>query len=358
MGRLIRYACAQAKTRAMKSRLLNDDDWHYLLRMKNLNDFFSYLSATAYGPFLSNTATPAANVRLISLSLHDALFQDYIKLAKVLPRSASWVLYGLVGRYEAENIKTLLRGIWQSLPDASILPMLYRLGVLSRLPVEAILKAWQIPSAVDLLKGTVFHAPLVHALAPFRSQGRLFPLEIAVDMAAVRLLADRISKLRGTDRKTATRLAGLFADGVNLSWLVRFRWMYGLSPEEIINYSLPIGCYINLQDIGVLARSGDLHTFLEALPHPYRSALGMVRQWSQVQPYFQTWFVAQLYRLFGRDPFHIGLPLSYILLKEIEVKALEGVLSAVEAGETFEAVLQQLQGCWMQDAWHQKRGTV
>lgn len=355
MDRCFRYAFAQARTRAMKSRLLNHDDWHYLLRMQSLKDFFSYLNATDYAPFLSNAAAFGTDAKSFSLSLHDALFKDYIKLINALPKSRSPVLYGLLARYEAENIKTLLRGIWQASPDASIRPMLYRLGALSRLPVDAILEARQVPAAVDLLNKTVFHAPLVHALALFRTQDRLFPLEITADMAAFRLLADRIGKLRGIDRNTATRLAGAFADGVNLSWLVRFRWMYGLSPEEIINYSLPLGRHITLRDIGALARTADLPAFLEVLPHPYRGALEMVQQWRQVQPFFQTWLVAELYRVFRKDPFHIGLPISYILLKEMEVKALEGLVSAVGAGESFDGVLQLWQGCWMRDACNEKR---
>lgn len=355
MVRLFRYAYVQARTRAMKSRLLNQEDWHYLLRMQSLSDFFTYLNATDYGSFLSNAAASGTDARSISLSLHDALFQDYIKLIKALHKSRSLVLYGLLARYEAENIKILLRGIWQASPDSAIRPMLYRMGILSRLPVEAILEARQVPAAVDLLKKTVFHAPLVHAHALFRSQDRLFPLEIAADMAAFRLLANRIITLRGIDRKTAARLAGAFADGVNLSWLVRFRWVYGLSPEEIINYSLPLGCHITLHDIGALARAADLPAFLEALPHPYRGALEMVRQWRQVQPFFQTWLVAELYRVFRKDPFHIGLPISYLLLKEMEVKALEGLVSAVGAGESFDGILQLLQGCWMRDALHEKQ---
>ncbi|MDX9786939.1 MAG: V-type ATPase subunit [Desulfobacterales bacterium] len=358
IDRLFRYAYAQAKTRAMKSGLLDHDDWHYLLRMQSLNDFFSYLTATDYGPFLSNAATAGADARSISLSLHDALFKDYIKLTRALPKSRSLVLYGLLSRYEAENVKTLLRGIWRASPDESIRSMLYRLGTLSRLPVAALLEARQVPVAVDLLKKTVFHAPLVHALVLFRTQDRLFPLEIAVDMAAFRLLADRISGLRGIDRKTAAGLAGVFTDGVNLSWLVRFRWIYGLSPEEIINYSLPGGHYITLHDIGNLARVSDLPAFLAALPHPYRSALEKVRQWRQVQLFFQTWLVAELYGLFRKDPFHIGLPLSYILLKEMEVKALEGLVSAIGAGESFDGVLQLWEGCWMRDAWNEKRETA
>lgn len=353
--RLFHYAYAQAKTRAMKSRLLDHDDWHYLLRMRNLDDVFRYLSATDYGPFPPYTAVSGIDARAVSLSLHDVLFNDYIKLIKALPKRRSLVLYGLASRFEAENIKTLLRSIWRASPDASIRPMLYRLKTLSRLPVDAMLTVRQVPDAVALLKTTVFHAPLVHALALFRTQDRLFPLEIAVDMAAFRLLANRINDLHGIDQKKAVQLSGMFVDGVNLSWLVRFRWIYGLSPEEIINYFLPHGRYITLPDIGNLARVSDLPAFIEALPPPYRAALKMVQRWNQVQPFFQTWLVAELYRLFRKDPFHMGLPFSYILLKEMEVKALDGLISAVGAGESVDGILHLCQGYWMQNAWNEKQ---
>jgi V/A-type H+-transporting ATPase subunit C len=353
--RLFRYAYAQSKTRAMKSRLLNHDDWHYLLRMRNIDDIFRYLSATDYGLFLSGLSAAATDSRSISLSLHDCLFKDYTKIIKALPPSRAMVLYALLTRYEAENIKTLLRGIWQGSARMSVRPLLYRLGTLSRLPTEALLETRQIPDAVDLLKQTVYHAPLVHALALFRTQDRLFPLEMAVDMASFRLLHDRIDSLGGADRNTAAWLAGVFVDGINLSWLVRFRTAYGLSPEEIINYSLPHGHLITLKDIGNLTRISNLPTFLDNLPHPYNSALESVQQWNQIHPFFQTWLVAELYRMFRKNPFHIGLPFSYMLLKEMEVKALEGLVSAIEAGESFEGILQLCQGCWMQDAWNENR---
>ncbi len=346
--RLFRYAFTQSKTRAMKSRLLDGNDWHCLLRMRNLEDVFRYLSATDYGPFLSGLSPTGSDARAISLSLHDSLFKNAVRLSKSLTQNRAQVVYRLLARYEAENIKTLLRGIWQAMPETTIRPLLYRLETLSRLPIDALLKTRQIPDAIDLLQKTDFHASLVHALAQFRTQNRLFPLEIAVDLAAFRLLTDQIKTLRGIDRKQTARLIGLFVDGVNLSWLIRFRQIYGLSPEEIINYSLPEGCHITLRDIGALARAADLPLFLSTLPQPYRNALGHVQHWSRIQPVFQTWLVAGLYRVFYKDPFHLGLPVSCILLKEMEVKALDGLISAVGAGMPFERISQVWQGGWMQ----------
>lgn len=114
IGRVFHYAYVQARTRALKSRLLESDDWHYLLRMRSIDDILRYLSATDYGPFLPRSTIDRTDTRAIFLSLHDALFTDYLKLITSLPRCRSTILYGLAARYDAENIKTLLRGIWKS----------------------------------------------------------------------------------------------------------------------------------------------------------------------------------------------------------------------------------------------------
>jgi V/A-type H+/Na+-transporting ATPase subunit C len=338
IARVLRYSYAQAKTRALKGKLLSPEDWHTLLRLRSLEDLVRYLSGTDYAPvlpgLLSGPSGAGYNARCICLALHDALFSDYTRLMKAVPKSGARLLRSLLARYEAENVKTLLRGVWQARPASAIRPLLYRLTALSPLPVEALLQARQITAAVEHLQATIFRVPLLQALAQFKAQGRLFPLEIAADIAAFGHLAAGLKTLRGFDRKGAQALAGEFVDGVNLCWLVRFRQLYRLSPEETINYTLPGGQRLTVRDLGMLARATDLPAFLEALPLPYRMALSPAQHWSQVQPRVQQWLVGELYRAFQQDPFQIGIELSYLLLKEMEVKALECLVSAVDVGES------------------------
>jgi V/A-type H+/Na+-transporting ATPase subunit C len=333
---IFRYSYAQAKTRALKGKLLSPDDWHCLLRMRSNEDLLRYLRGTDYAPFLSGLSGAGFDVRSVSLALHDALFSDYARLSKAVSKGGARLLGSLLTRYEAENVKTLLRGVWQAKSAPEIRPLLYRLGGLSRLPMEELLQVRPITAAVELLQTTLFHAPLLHALAQFKAQGRLFPLEIAADLAAFGHLAARLKTLKGLDRRGAKALAGEFVDGVNLCWLVRFRQLYGLSPEETINYALPGGHRLALRDLGDLARTTELSVFLGALPHPYSVALSPAQHWSQVQPLFQEWLVGELHLAFQQNPFHVGLQVSYLLLKEMEVKALEGLVSVVDVGESPE----------------------
>jgi len=54
----------------------------------------------------------------------------------------------------------------------------------------------------------------------------------------------------------------------------------------------------------------------------------------ELQGLLDRQFVYALHRVFRRDPFQIGLPLSYLFLKEIEVKSLESLLSALSRART------------------------
>ena len=343
IARVFRYSFAQARTRALKGKLLSVEDWHYLLRMRNPEDLLKYLSGTDYAPVLARFAgvTPPP-VGDISLALYEDLFSHTAKLLKAVPKNSSRLLASLLLRYEAENLKTILRGLWRGSSSLEILALLYPLGSLSRLPVEVLLQAGQVSAALNSLRSTPFYGPLMHALAQFQAQGRLFPLEIAIDHAAFEHLRTNLKALRGLDRRKAQDLIGALVDGINLSWLVRFRHLYGISPEETINYLLVGGRYLTVQDLGRLARASDLPAFRDALPAPYQEVLSQVDQWRQVKTYVERWLVGQLHDVFIRDPFQIGLPISYLLLKELEVKSLECLLSSMAFGESPARLIEQI----------------
>lgn len=335
---VFRYSFVQARARTMKGTLLSPEDWHYLLKMRSVEDILRYLRGTHYIGPLSNLSGPGSEG--VSLALHDDLFKDYGTLLKAVPAKSARILKSFLLRYAAENLKTILRGIWKEKPSSEITPLLYRTGALCRLPVEELLQVRRITEAVDLLKKTTFHISLLHALPQFQAQGRLFPLEIAVDTAAVEHIRSSFNRLRGIDRKNTRTLVGKWIDLVNLSWLVRFRHFYDLSSEEAINYILPGGLRLGVRDLGPVARANDLAAFLAALPDPYRKVLTRTEQWARVHSLLDGWLVRELYRTFSQDPFQVQLPLSYLLLKEMEVKALASLLSAVELGEPVEKLTE------------------
>lgn len=339
IARVLQYSFAQAKARTLKGKLLSREDWHYILGMRNLEDVLRYLSGTAYAGALSAFSTSRPDLRAVSLALHDELFADCAKLLRAVPAKSAHLLKALLLRYEAENIKTILRGVWQGSAPSEVGSLLYRLGLLSRLPIDDLLQARQVMEALELLKKSAFHRSLQHALPQFLAQGKIFPLEMAVDIVAFEHLRASLRHVSGTDRKRVEAVVGEVIDTMNLSWLIRFRHFYGLSAEEVINYTLPGGLRLDLQNLGAAARATDPASFVSTLPPPYRDAIGQAAEWAQVRALLGRWFVGELHKAFLKDPFQVALPLSYLLLKEIEVKSLESVLSTLELGEPAEELM-------------------
>jgi V/A-type H+/Na+-transporting ATPase subunit C len=341
ISRIFQYSFAQAKTRTLKGSLLSAEDWHYLAGMKRYDEILLYLRGTKYAAALSGHSDAMPDSRLVTPALYESLFGDYAKLIKTVPARGAKLLRSLLLRYEAENLKVLLRGMCQNQLPVRTRSFLYPLGSMTQLPVEGLLalRRDKLAEAADLLKHTLFHAPFLRALPQFKAQGNLFPVEIALDRAALDHIVESTKTAGGLAQREAKVLTGELLDWLNLTWLVRFRHFYGLSPEEAINYTLRGGYRLGIQELGAIARTNDPATFAAAAPEPYRAVLGEAEGWPSVSILFQRWFIGQLFKSFQKDPFQLGLQVSYLLLKEIEVRSLESLFSAVEFGVSLETLL-------------------
>jgi len=339
---MLQYAYPQAKTRALKSGLLDSEDWRILQRCRRLEDVLEYLSRTAYAPTLVHIPGTPPGADVIALALYDDLFLKYYRLLRSVPGRSARLLKALVSRFECENLKTILRGVTGGRSAQTVRPLLYHLGELSRLPISDLLSAPHVPGFVNRLKHTGFYRPLLHALPQFKAQGTTFPLEIAVDTAAFECILEAVEALSPRDRKGVRPLVGNWIDVQNITWLVRFRFYYDLSSEEVIHYVLRGGRLLHLKDLSHLARSTTLSSFLGMLPAAYRKALEGVREWAGIQPLLDRWFHIQLSRAFFGDPFQIRVEAAYLLLKEIEVRVLEGWMSMLELGEPSDEFLPRL----------------
>jgi V/A-type H+/Na+-transporting ATPase subunit C len=335
----LRYSYVQAKTRALKSKLLSPDDWRYLLKMRSLENILTFLSGTHYSePLALHAAGKKPDIRSMSQAFHAELFREYSLLGKSLGRSGSRFLMSLLARYDANNLKAILRGIVRGSPSSEIRLHLYNPGTLSSLPLVELLMVRHVPAVLDVLHGTIFQRPVANALPQFRAARSLFPLEMAIDRAALENMTEAVESLRGRDRQGVRTLAGEFIDYLNLSWLVRLIHIYGRSSEETINYMLSGGLRLALEDLGNLARSSNLVTFTGHLPDEYSQVLEEVEHWPDVERLLKRRFISRLLGPFSRSPFQVGLQVAYLFMKESEIEALVGLASAVHMGMAEEQV--------------------
>ncbi|MBW1751297.1 MAG: V-type ATPase subunit, partial [Deltaproteobacteria bacterium] len=110
--------------------------------------------------------------------------------------------------------------------------------------------------------------------------------------------------------------------------MIRLKIDYGLPPEEIVNYTIPEGNAITLGCLNRLSRVEDIAAFINQLPAVFRHELSGIRDWGEISPALETYFLKILARIFSGQPFHIGIGVAYLLEKEIELGGLITVLQA------------------------------
>jgi V/A-type H+/Na+-transporting ATPase subunit C len=347
---LWRYAYGGAKVMALKSFLLSAADYHYLLRARNLEDLLGYLRTTAYGPGLAGWEwrRPDAEAEL-SRRLYGDLAQAFIKVGRGLkPREARFIQV-LAQRLVAENLKVTLRALHQGVPPAQAAGRLLPLESLTPLDFEEMLHQETIPRLVAYLADTPWGPPLNRGLPRFNRENSLFPLEMSLDLWVYDRLWQGLAALGRADRRVAAQILGAWADITNIIWASRFRDVYHFQGEEIYQYLIEAGSFRSPGARRDLAFAPDVADLVAHLPRQtYVELLKGAADQAVVADRLGQYWLAVLEKVLLQPPFQIGLPITYLFLKELELDNLitlvTGLLLEIPAEKLAPHLRRQLAG--------------
>lgn len=341
------YAYINAKTRALKSRLLLPSDYENLLGVSGYSGLAESLRATSYGQALSRF--PASFDGLVQMYYQD-LFDCYRSVIRTLSGNRKRLVQHLYQKYELENLKAILRIVCQEKTREKATQFLLPTGASvtgsdhgKSFSPEALLQAKSLEEIVDQLKRTCYYRPLKNALYRFVEEKETFPLEMALDLSYYSHLWKIVASLGHQERKIVRSILGVEMDILNIIWIFRFKEVYHFSPEEILNYGLTQGCHISPECRKKLAYSVDRK---DAVTHlagtPYKDLL--VDHDDHEASSIQLWryLLAVVRKNWHGFPFHIGTVLDYVLFKEIEVKSLISITEAKRLNLSRESIADYL----------------
>jgi V/A-type H+-transporting ATPase subunit C len=330
------YAAISARVRAMYSDLLGPQDLERLSDTPDLPSLVSQLKSTAYGPYLERLKDQALTPQKLLLSIKGRLADSYASVIQMAPEQSRPVLKALYRYHEVDNLKALLRGLQTGAGWDQIKEILFPMGSMSVLPSQAILESGSIAAAVELLAGTTYYEPLSFAMRRYSSEQNLFTLEVALDLHYWRQLWQEAKKLQGLDRDQALRIVGALMDMNNLTWVIRYRVYYELSEEELINYTLPFGFHVRDEDVRAIAAGSDIASVVESV-YPGLSGVDELmeeprRGLPQLEVLLKRRLLEQCQAAFVGNPFHIGVPLAFLVLSDLEIQDLTVLIEAKSSG--------------------------
>jgi V/A-type H+/Na+-transporting ATPase subunit C len=331
------YAAIHSRVRVMYSTLLSPQKLTDLANAPDLSSLVGLLKDTPYGSYLEGLEDKDLTPKQVIHQIQKRLSDVYITLIHAAPAHTRSLLTELFRHFEIGNLKAVLRAIVTNSSWEQVRDILFPLGSLAKLPAEKMLEAGTIEAAVAQLTNTPYYDTLSHALKRYTEERSLFPLEVALDLDFWRTLWINANRLPGQDRTQALRIIGPLVDMNNLMWAMRYRVYHHLSEEEIINYTLPFGYRVRDEDIRAIAAGADIARIVMKIYPGLRNVDELLQEPERGLPklelQLQRRLRQQLNAVFTGYPFHIGLPLAFVLLNELELQDLTVLIEAKASGK-------------------------
>ena len=330
------YAAISARVRAMYSSLLTPQDFARLSDSPDLPTLITQLKQTAYGPYLENLKDKDLTPQKVDLAIKGRLAASYRSIIQMAPEHARPLLKKLYRYFEIQNLKAILRAIiidpsWERVQD-----VLFPMGEMTVLPAQAMLESGSVGAAIELLQNTPYYGTLSYAMKRYSAEQNLFPLEVALDLDYWRQMWAEAKKLSGQDGVQATKIIGSLMDANNLMWVIRYKVYHGLSEEEIINYTLPFGYRVRDEDVRAIAAGADLAMVVgrvfPGIPDLNTLLEDPRRGLPQLEVILKRRLMEQCLSAFIGNPFHIGVPLAFLVLSDLEVQDLTVLIEAKSSG--------------------------
>jgi V/A-type H+-transporting ATPase subunit C len=332
-----------ARVQSRKAALFSDDDYRKLVRM-GPSEIARFMEESEYEREINALGARHSGVDLIEYALNRNLAKHFNSLL-------SWAdgrLYDLIARYlrkfDAWNVKTVLRGIYSDAARENVETDLIRAGELPDRLLERLLDAGSIEDAVGLLGETMFGESLTDAFDDYEDSGVLVPLENAVDRAFYeQLLVDLV-----VDEATETYREFLEAeiDFRNARNALRLaRSGADIDPSA---YYIEGGTLFSATELNALASNVD-ELVATIRDSPYGDTLSdaldeFERADSLIS--FERALDAALLEYSGRlgvvHPLSVAPIISYILGKEREVDNIRAIARGREAGLGEDEIEEEL----------------
>lgn len=336
------YAAISARVRAMSADLLSPQD---IVRLSDTPDFsslFTALKGTAYGPYLEGLKDKDINPRKTIMQVKRRVAKSYYSVVQMSPIETRPLIKQLYRYFEIGNLKAVLRSIVAVQPRSGeisqwdrVREVLFPLGADTVIPAQAMVESGSITTAVDLLNGTPYEDVLAFAMKRYTAEQNLFPIEVALDLSYWRRLWAEAKKLTGPDREHGVKIIGSLLDLNNLMWAVRYKVYHKLSEEEIINYTLPFGYHVRDSDIRAIAAGADIASTISRLYPEISDVSVLLEEPKTGLPKLEVLLKRALLKrckaAFLGSPFHIGIPLAFLVTSDLEAQDL---IVLVEAKST------------------------
>ena len=332
-----------ARVRARRSVLFADEDYRKLVRMSTA-EIARFMEESAYEEEINALGARHSGVDLIEYALNR-------NLAKQFDDILDWAdgrLYDLIARYlrkfDAWNVKTVIRGIYSGASREEIESDLIRAGEFEERLINRLLELGSIEDVIDALDRTIFGPALEAAFEEYESSGVLVPLENAVDRVFYENLLSEVRWDEATQQYRDILVAEVdFRNARNALRLARSGAdidpaEYYIEGGQLFRRAELSGLASNLDELIQRIRDSTYGDDLSDALDDFEEAESLIA----FERALETALLEYSSSLGNVFPLSVSPVIAYILAKEREVDNIRAIARAREAGLGPEEIEEEL----------------
>ncbi len=313
----------------------------------SLSHISAVLQNTSYKPEILESNSKELN----SLSLEAALQKNFIRTCEDLLTLSSGrvssLISGLLLKFEANNVKTLLRTVKANLSPEEALNYIVPVGKMNEQVCRNILENSEtFEDVIDVFSEYEYGEALETAFDVYLKTNDFYVLEVALDRYVYLNFWKKAGKLWGLDKKIAKTIVGLETDLLNVKTIFRCKKM-SLNPAEIQQYLIVLSSVFNKTELNKAITAKDTQSTIDSLLKSAKAALARDHQYifaelqksnitslSELENVLDRGLLEANLRMIKRYTafFNVALLLAFLTLKHFEIKNLRAIIRGSEAG--------------------------
>jgi len=229
-------------------------------------------------------------------------------------------------RFEVSNVKTLIRAKMSGERYASLAPRLIDMGPFARLNLDDLMHAEDVTELFRRLEASPYADIVRHARRAFEESHDPFILDATLDRSYYEGLVRRAQPIEAEAGKPFRDLMASLIDRVNLVWLMRYRFNYGLPPAQV--YYLLVGGHYRLHAdvLQRLVTQPSVEAVVANLPPEYARSLRGAHSIMEVFCTLEADAAEQARHILHSAAYPLARAYAYLILRERDLRGVRAVL--------------------------------
>lgn len=322
-----------AKARAMYGKCLTEKNYDELMECHSVSEIATYLKTrTNYSSTLTGLNENDVHRGQLEPILKQNIYSDIFALSRYEQDNSVSFSDFIVSKIEIEEIIRCLTLINIGKPQEYVYTMPLSLDKLTKINLKSFTSVRTYDDILEVLKGTVY-LPVLQKFKPKDGERiQIAEIETSLDNEICRRLLESISKSKNKrDREQLKDIFLSFLDFKNVARILRLKKYYKFSHDKIKKNLIPYG---KLRD-KVIDELCSAETVQEVFERSRSTYLGKLM--SKLQYNDQTQITDALLSMYCKHHLRLSINptivmISYIYLKEIELKNIVNIIEATRYG--------------------------